>query len=388
MEATLNTFRWNIWQYANVWATGCDSSYVSPSCNAVADFNAAAQNVCIGNPILFTNKSLNGCTAFQWYFPGGTPSTSTALNPTVTYNNIGNYNVSLVATNAVGTDSIAFSNYIAVSAPPLGQSLPFVEGFEMSGFPPNGIAIDNPDNGITWERDTTAVAFSGIGSAKIDNLININYGQSDAMVFPNFDLTTLAGTPSMTFRWAYAKSDPNYSDELSVLISTDCGVNFTRIFYRTGTAMTTGPTQTTPYIPDSNTVWKVATINLSNYIASTNAIIKIVNVTDGGNNLYIDNINIGAIPTGIEDNELFGFNVSIFPNPAIDIVNVDTKSNSDLSLTEIRIHDMLGNVIYATTQTTRVMSINSSNWSSGIYVVSIQQGSSCVHKKLILNKNE
>ena len=92
----------------------------------------------------------------------------------------------------------------------------------------------------------------------------------------NFDFTTFTGTPFLNFKWAYAKSDDNYSDELIVLVSKDCGVNWTQKFYKTGTSMTTGPTQTTPYIPDTNTVWKTANINLNTYSTSNNVLIKIV----------------------------------------------------------------------------------------------------------------
>jgi len=121
---------------------------------------------------------------------------------------------------------------------------------------------------------------SGNYSIKINNLINTNYGSSDELVLPYFDLTSSDPDSNvyMSFKWAYAKSDPTFSDELLVLLSTDCGVNFTQVFYRTQTALVTGPTQTTPFIPDS-TQWKSAFILLNNYRTSTYVQLKIVNVT-------------------------------------------------------------------------------------------------------------
>ncbi len=345
MDATLNTFRWNIWQYTNIVSTGCDSGYISPTCNAVADFTANAQRICIGNPVLFTNKSLNNCTTFFWSFQGGNPVTSILPNPLVTYSTLGNYSVSLIATNAIGTDSVLFTNYITVTTPTVGQNLPFAEDFETSTFPPNGITVDNPDGGVTWELDTTAIKFSGMGSAKINNLINTNYGQSDALIFPNFDLSSFVGAPRLTFRWAYAKSDPSYSDELLVLISTDCGVNFSQLFYRTGTSMTTGTTQTTPYIPNSATVWKMANINLSAYANSNSAILKIVNVTDGGNNLYIDSINIGGFSTGTMEFNETQYNVNVFPNPTTDIVTLNFTLNQPEPV-KISIFNTLGQQVF------------------------------------------
>jgi len=370
-QATLSSARTNIWQFTNVWSTGCDSSYVSPQCSAVADFTSNGQTICVGNSVLFTNRSLNNPTLYQWYFPGGTPSTSSSVNQIVSYSAIGTYNVSLAATNINGTDSITFVNYITVINPPVGQALSFTEGFEITVFPPNGIMIDNPDAGITWERDTAAVQYAGLGSVKINNLINTNYGQADALVFPNLDLTSFAGTPYISFRWAYAKSDPNYSDELAVQISTDCGVNFTQIFYRTGTAMTTGPTQTTPYIPDSNTVWKLCNVSLSSYASSDHAIIKILNVTDGGNNLYIDNINIGASAVvGIEENNLENNFISVYPNPAS--ISITLLSDFSLRNAELKIMNVFGKLlIQKIFSSMNKTDIDISGLSNGLYIMQL-----------------
>jgi len=385
VQATLNTLRNVIWQAANITSTGCDSAYVSPPCNAVADFTSNGQNICVGNPVQFVNRSLNNPITYLWYFPGGTPSTSTAQNPTVVYSALGSYNVSLVATNSNGTDSVTFTNYITVSNPVPGLALPYSEGFETSAFPPNGIVLDNPDAGITWERDTIAVQYAGLGSAKINNLINTNYGQADAMILPTFDLTTFTN-PYISFRWAYAKSDPNYSDELIVLISTDCGVNFTQIFYRTGSTMTTGATQTTPYIPDSNTVWKLANVSLGSYATCDHAVLKIVNVTDGGNNLYIDNINLGASAVGISENMPGANAVVVYPNPASEQVTVSVDHNVLSKGAELYLYDLMGNIIYREKMRTPQQVIDLRNYPAGIYFIAIRTASSLITKKVIKQK--
>ena len=100
---------------------------------------------------------------------------------------------------------------ITVADPVAGQLPPFTEGFESLVFPPNGITVENPDGEHTWELDTVAVQAEGIASARIDNLTYTNYGQSDALVLPSFDLLNFGATPSLRFRWAYARSSPNYS---------------------------------------------------------------------------------------------------------------------------------------------------------------------------------
>ena len=384
MQATLATIRTNIWSAANVTSAGCDSGFTNGPCNVIADFTANSQNICTGNSVLFTNKSQNNPFTYQWYFPGGTPATATTANVTVTYNTPGNYDVTLITTNAVGSDSITLTNYIQVSNPSVGIALPYMENFEDTLFPTNGITIDNPDNGITWERDTVAVHFSGFASAKINNLININYGQSDAMLLPAFDMTTLGPNPRLYFRWAYARSDPNYTDELFVLVSTDCGVNYTQLFTRSGAALATGPTQTTPYIPDPSTVWKLANINLAPYITYNNVKIKIVNVTDGGNNLYIDSLHINTITTSIEENNFSGNDFSIYPNPTNDLVTIKLK-NSIADKITISLTDLSGRKIkqWNLINAQKEIQLSINDIVPGCYFINVNYENNLLTKKII-----
>ncbi|MBC7864292.1 MAG: T9SS type A sorting domain-containing protein [Bacteroidia bacterium] len=343
-QASLMSFRFDIWQQWNIDSTGCDSGFVNGPCNVIADFVTLNPNICIGNQITFYDKSQNNPTSYLWDFQGGTPSTSAVANPAITYTAVGTFQVKLIATNAQGTDSLIWSNYINVTTPPIGQALPYSENFESTTFPTNGITIDNPDGGITWERDTIALHYSGAASAKINNLINTNYGQSDALILPGFDFTTFTGIPYLTYKWAYARSDANYSDEMIVLASKDCGVTWAQLFYRTGAALVTGPTQITPYIPDSTTVWKSANINMNTYATFQNVIIKIVNVTDGGNNLYIDFINLGTLAAGIDNTENESEKIILYPNPSNGIFTLEL--NEEKLKGELEIVNSLGFVLF------------------------------------------
>ncbi|MFK8005247.1 MAG: M43 family zinc metalloprotease [Saprospiraceae bacterium] len=71
----------------------------------VSNFNASSTSECEGSIISFTDVSTNGTTSWSWTFPGGTPSSSTDQNPTITYATEGNYDVTLVASNSVGNGS-------------------------------------------------------------------------------------------------------------------------------------------------------------------------------------------------------------------------------------------------------------------------------------------
>jgi extracellular elastinolytic metalloproteinase len=87
-----------------------------PTCSTSdVDFAASPNSACVNRPIAFQNLVIPAATSYSWTFPGGTPSTSTAANPTVTYPNTGNYTVSLTATNANGTETITKQNYIQIT---------------------------------------------------------------------------------------------------------------------------------------------------------------------------------------------------------------------------------------------------------------------------------
>jgi PKD repeat protein len=345
--ATLDTVRTLIWSFDNLAATGCDSTYQPPVvCSLAADFVTLTQAVCLGGKVYFMDRSLNVATSWQWSFPGGNPATSTLQNPTIQYDSLGAYPVTLIAANSTGADTLLVENYISVTEPGIGHALPFIANFDDGVFPPVGTDIFNPDLGISWEKDSLG-AHSAPFSARIDNLININYGTRDEIVLPFLDLSTSNPDSALllTFWWAYARSDANYSDELIEQISKDCGVNYTNILTKSGNALATGPTQTTPFFPTA-AQWEKATVNLFQYKTERNVKIRFVNVTDGGNRLYLDDIQInGGLVTATHGPEQAAWPVQIFPNPAFDLVRVQTAAGWSKPI-HIRAYNALGSLLH------------------------------------------
>lgn len=80
-----------------------------------ANFSGNPTTLCNGHSVSFTDLSTNNPTSWSWSFPGGTPSTSTQQNPTVTYNTPGVYNVSLTVSNSGGSNTMTKNNYITVN---------------------------------------------------------------------------------------------------------------------------------------------------------------------------------------------------------------------------------------------------------------------------------
>jgi PKD repeat protein len=81
----------------------------------VADFigNPTSQNA--GKNISFNDQSSNFPTSWNWVFTGGTPSSSTNQNPTITYTTPGTYTVELTASNDIGTNTETKVGYITIT---------------------------------------------------------------------------------------------------------------------------------------------------------------------------------------------------------------------------------------------------------------------------------
>lgn len=64
--------------------------------------------------VQFIDISINEPTAWSWTFEGGTPGTSSAQNPLVTYQNPGMFQVSLTSSNEAGSNTQTKTGYISV----------------------------------------------------------------------------------------------------------------------------------------------------------------------------------------------------------------------------------------------------------------------------------
>lgn len=150
----------------NIYAGGSNDGY-SKGCYAqpnplkpVVQFSASDSTICVGACISFTDLSLYTPTSWAWTFAGASTTSSGIQNPTnICYTTPGNYMVRLIATNALGTDSLIKTAYIHVVANPTVTVTPTTQTI-CSG---SGGAID-----LSSSSATMSYAWSPSASLNVD----------------------------------------------------------------------------------------------------------------------------------------------------------------------------------------------------------------------------
>ncbi|CAN5384789.1 hypothetical protein BH09BAC1_BH09BAC1_18880 [soil metagenome] len=87
---------------------------VTNSLPVVAAATVSDTAVCAGTSVIYTNTSTGLVSGLAWRFPGGSPATSIANNPTVTYSAAGNYDATLIASGPNGIDTFTINNAVRI----------------------------------------------------------------------------------------------------------------------------------------------------------------------------------------------------------------------------------------------------------------------------------
>ncbi len=388
MQACLNSpiaGRDNLWQPANLIATGT-STALEPLCKA--DFTSNKRVVCQGTTdiVTFTNTSYNGTfTSLLWTFAGGTPTTSTTTSPTVTYALPGKFDVTLKVVN--GIDSVETTKTKFISAlPNTGTVYPFSESFEttttLDGLEWFSSSFDTVNN---WQPTSTA-AYSGSKSVMLNNFDNTMNTKDE--LFSNIINLSGATALNISFKYAHAKIDSTSNDRLQLYVTSNCNTTWIQRLSLTNTALETAPITATAFIPSSISEWKQATANIPVSYMTSGFRFKFIYSSNGGNNIYIDDINID-VNAGI-DNVNFNSSVQLFPNPANENATLTFTLSGSKNL-NISILDILGRTIYEKNKENYVegmntISLSTGNFEAGVYFVNIKGEEINITKSLIILK--
>lgn len=292
MHACLNSpiaGRNNLWSPANLIATGTDGNSVL----CQADFSADKRLICAGETITFYDNSYHGVSSRTWNFPGGTASSLSDSVVTVSYPSAGNYTVSLSVGNGSTSTSSSVSNYITVMQNPgiPGQIIEHFEG--ITGLPNSDWHPMDPQGDGGFEL-TTNTGYLSSTCVKVNNY-TLNEGYVDELILSP---RNISGFPSIqiSFMFAFTQKDSAFvNDKLRVYVSNDCGANWALRRTLAASSMITAPFTSLPFIPGDETQWMLNSItNIPNSFITDDFMVKFTWESDGGNNFYLDNINIAA----------------------------------------------------------------------------------------------
>ncbi len=294
-------------------------------CAPYADFFVSNRVVCAGDNITFTDNSFNGEPSdYDWNLTGASPSTSTSANPTVSYNTPGVYSVTQNVSNGQGSDSFTRTDYITV-IPSTAVTTGWIgfEGFEETT---EDYLILGDESGNTWE-ETTAAAYTGNTSIVLNNHSGNPVDSEDEFQLPSVDLTQM-NSPKVYFRLAY-KERSGQSDRLRVLVSRNCGESWSLRYNKNGSNLATvSGTSNAAYTPAGADDWEQVDVNLSTFADDEHVLIKFQGESGGGNNIYLDDIQISG-PLGVSDAHR-GFAFTVSPNPMVNEAQVSLEvANTD-----------------------------------------------------------
>lgn len=385
MQACLNSpiaGRNNLWTNANLIATGTDT-ILGTLCNA--NFTVDKNVVCESslNTITFTNTSYNGTiTSSLWTFAGGTPSSSTLTNPVITYSTPGKYAVSLKV--FIGTDSatIIKTNFISVLPNAGLATLPYSEGFESSPSFDGLNWFENSFDTLNNWKLTSAASYSGTTCAMLNNFNN-TMSTKDELISEIIDLSGTSGI-SISFKYAFANKDSTASDKLQLMITNNCNSPWIPRITLISPTLETATLTSGSFVPSDTSEWKYATNTIPTSYLTSGFRFKFLHSSSGGNNVYVDDINLGST-IGIDDLNNLNWNCTIYPNPTNNNVTVGLRLNEMRKL-KIEVIDMFGKVVYILSEREYVegenlIPINLNNFNSGMYIVRI------VDEKIQLNKS-
>lgn len=246
-------------------------------------------------------------------------------------------------------------------------SLPYLETFENNGL--DDWRIDNADEGVTWETDTTGGLPNNLISAKMpfffySPIIN----QIDGIASPNLNIGT-ASSLTLKFDRAYENINSSYKiDSLKIYVSTDCGSNWsTPVYHKWGADLYTIDTINVAFVPSASHHWVTDSVDLSAFVGNSELMIRFEGINRKGQNLYLDNIRLfeASDPVTINEEEQ---SYEIYPNPAAEKLVVTVNQPS---IKAVVIRDLNGKLIHTASLHRNRIEIDVRNWAKGTYVVQI-----------------
>lgn len=250
----------------------------------------------------------------------------------------------------------------------------FVEDFENNNFPSFTLFLENEDNNITWEQ------YNGTTNKclMINNFDN-QKGSIDAVTTTDYNIFSSANNYVLKFDYLY-KNRNGFEDKLNIYFSIDCGVHWFPFWQKKGADLSQNQMENSAFLY-TNEEFQSAIIDLSNEFENWENIKKIrfrfENISDGGNNLYLDNINLEF---NVPIVKLEAFDLKIFPNPTNDYIYIVQKNQKNLV---IELLDLSGKVLLKEPLYKKETSISIKKFLSGLYFIKVSDKEKFMVQKVI-----
>jgi hypothetical protein len=198
----------------------------------------------------------------------------------------------------------------------------------------------------------------------------------------------IRGNPDSVFLdFDLAANAPNgpKPDTLEIAISLDCGKNWQTVYKQWGTILSTTDRNTSAsFEPLHAGEWRKEHLDLTGIVAGHQSFMaRFVNIGNGNNNVYIDNVSITSItlPQRLKDQGYL-----LYPNPASSKTAVQFFP-AVKNLKSLQLSDAKGNIVlsfeYKPSQPVNAQDINLAGLPSGMYFLKLEFTDRTITEKLI-----
>lgn len=209
--------------------------------------------------------------------------------------------------------------------------------------------------------DHTCIEYTGFdGRAYPANETGSPGGDKDDFFSPAFNLTSMSsGDCNLNFMSAatFRTGNPaDMKDSLLISYSIDCGRNWIQIAGLGKNQLANNGSLTIAYEPLGSGEWVLHSINIPAQARTNKTFFRFRYKpgTDGnqnstGNNFYLDRINIGNFPLGVNTMVNGDHNIAVAPNPTTGSSYV-IISNLNSGTAHVTVTDLAGRVVFTTSQ--------------------------------------
>jgi PKD repeat protein len=413
----------------------------------VAQFIGTPTTIAPGGTVAFTDQSTGVPTSWAWSispasgwaYAGGTAATS--QNPQVTFNTVGQYTITLTATNAIGSDQEIKNNYITVAVstgPCTGTSTTcdeFIQNVTLNAINNTTACTNytsysqttNVSKGSSYQLTITPqITGNQPGSAYVGNEIaawidfnndgtfanpaervyylSVQQGTTAAQFTQTASIPTTAVTASVKMRVRIGFNgttggegpvDPcgttqygevedynvNIQAAASGVLSLQCGGSQTIYGTQSTVVPNVTSTATSSTTCPGGAVSETQSPAAGTPLANGSNTITVTATDQCGNTQTCTTVITYVNNLGVEEINQFSY-VSLFPNPVSDELSVDLSTLIDEKVS-LELYDMSGKLLVRTDNSSNaIVEIDMSSFANGMYQLKLKSDKAQVMKRV------